>query len=77
MIALYIILSIFILLFLAAMLPLSLTLTYKDEVTLYASVWAVKFKLYPKAKKALKSQKKPDRKKVKKKKNKARIHSAQ
>lgn len=54
MIALYIILSVLLLLFAAAMLPVSLSVKYKDEVTLSASVLAFKIPIYPKKKEKVK-----------------------
>ena len=65
MTAIYIVLSVLLLLFAIAMLPVSLTLEYKDNVALNASVLAVKIPLYPK-KKAKASD--PKTKKAKKKK---------
>lgn len=54
MIAIYIVLSVLLLLFLVAMLPVSLTVKYKDEVSLTASVLAVKIPIYPRQKKKVK-----------------------
>ena len=54
MIALYIIFTVLILLFVAAILPVSLCVKYKDEVTLSASVLSFKFFIYPKKKKKVK-----------------------
>ena len=50
MTAIYIVLSVLLLLFAIAMLPVSLTLEYMDNVALTASVLAVKIPLYPKRK---------------------------
>lgn len=54
MTAICIVLSVLLLLFLIALLPVSLTLKYRDEVALTASVWAIRFQLYPKKKKKVK-----------------------
>ena len=54
MIALYIALSVLLFLFLVALIPVSLTLKYKDEVELTASVWAIRIPLYPRKKKKVK-----------------------
>ena len=51
MIALYIILSVLLLLFLISIIPLSLTFIYKDEVVIYARIWKFKIPIYPKKKK--------------------------
>ena len=50
MIAVYIVLSVLLLIFILAMLPVSLNLKYMDEVSLCASVLGLKFMLYPKEK---------------------------
>ena len=54
MIALYIILSVLLLLFLISIIPLSLTFIYKDEVVIYARIWKFKIPIYPKKKKKIK-----------------------
>jgi len=54
MIALYIVLSVLLLLFIISLLPVSLSLKYRDEVSLTASVAAIKIPLYPKKKKKVK-----------------------
>ena len=54
MIALYIIAAVLLLLFIVAMLPVSLKLKYKDEVTVSLSVMAIKLKEFPKKKKKIK-----------------------
>lgn len=54
MIALYIVLSVLLLLFSISLLPVSLSLKYRDEVSLTASVAAIKILLYPKKKKKVK-----------------------
>ena len=54
MIALYIILSVLLLLFLVSIIPLSLTFIYKDEVVIYARIWKFKIPIYPKKKKKIK-----------------------
>lgn len=54
MTALCIVLSVLLFLFLVAIIPVSLTLKYKDEVAVTASVWVIKFGLYPKKKKKVK-----------------------
>lgn len=69
MIAVYIVLSVLLLIFILAMLPVSLNLKYRDEVSLCASVLGLKFMLYPKKKEKVKisdySKKKLEKKKRK------------
>lgn len=69
MIAVYIVLSVLLLIFILAMLPVSLNLKYRDEVSLCASVLGLKFMLYPKEKEKVKisdySKKKLEKKKRK------------
>lgn len=54
MIALYIITAVLLLLLAIAMLPIALTLKYKDEVSVRLSLWAIKLKEFPKKKKKIK-----------------------
>lgn len=54
MTAIYIVLSVLLLLFAISVLPISLTLKYKDDVVLTASVLTVKLPLYPRKKKKAK-----------------------
>ena len=69
MIAVYIVLSVLLLIFILAMLPVSLNLKYRDEISLCASVLGLKFMLYPKKKEKVKisdySKKKLEKKKRK------------
>ncbi len=54
MIALYIITAVLLLLLAIAMLPIALTLKYKDEVSVRLSLWDIKLKEFPKKKKKIK-----------------------
>ena len=87
MIALYIVFTVLLLLFIVAILPVSLCVKYKDEVSLSASVLAFKFFIYPKkkervkisdySKKKLEKQKKKAIKKRLKKKSKSALKKSQ